>query len=80
MPTKQPRLNVVLEPEAYKAIEKLAKKEKMSMSLVARDLLREALSLYEDAFWAREAETREKNLGRLRAVPHKSVWRSSKGA
>ncbi len=74
MPTKQPRLNVVLEPDAYRAIEKLAKREKMSMSLVARDLLREALNLYEDAFWAREAESREKTFAKSRAVPHKSVW------
>ena len=63
MPTKQPRLNVVLEPEAYKAIERLAKKEKISMSLIARDLLKEALVLYEDAFWAREAAAREKTFG-----------------
>jgi len=74
MPTKQPRLNVVLEPDAFRAIEKLAKKEKMSMSLVARDLLREALSLYEDAFWVREAEEREKGLARSGPVSHKNVW------
>ena len=77
MPTKQPRLNVVLEPEAYKAIERLAKKEKISMSLIARDLLKEALVLYEDAFWAREAAAREKTFTKSRAISHKSVWQKN---
>lgn len=65
MPTKAPRLNVVLEPPIYFAIVKLAKKEGISLSLKARDLIKSALDFYEDAYWAKQAETREKTL-RLR--------------
>ena len=78
MPTKLPRLNVVIEPSTYQSIEKLAKKEKMSMSLVARDLLKEALVLYEDAYWAKEAEARERSLTRSKARSHASVWHPAK--
>ena len=56
MSTKQPRLNVVLEPSIYETLYKLSKKEGVSMSLVARDLLREALTIHEDTFWAKEAD------------------------
>jgi len=76
MATKLPRLNVVLEPGVYKIISRLSKKEGLSMSLVARDLLREALIIYEDAHWAKEAENREKTFVRNKALRHEDVWKS----
>lgn len=74
MATKQPRLNVVIEPRIYQAILRLSKKEGLSLSLVARDLIRESLAIYEDAFWATEAEEREKTFSRKKALTHKEVW------
>ncbi len=74
MATKLPRLNVVMEPYVYYSIAKLAKKEKLSLSLVARDLLREALAIYEDMYWAREAETREATFVKKEVLTHKEVW------
>lgn len=74
MATKQPRLNVVLDPAIYKIILRLSKKEGLSMSLLARDLLREALLIYEDAYWAKEAEAREKTFLRQKAKRHDQVW------
>jgi len=76
MATKLPRLNVVLEPYVYRAILRLSKKERLSMSLIARDLLREALAIYEDSFWAKEAEAREATFIKEKAMPHEKVWRS----
>ena len=76
MATKQPRLNVVLEPQVYYAINRLSKKEGISMSLAARDLLREALLIHEDSFWAKEAGTREKTFRKSKAIPHKIFWKS----
>ena len=75
MSTKLPRLNVVLEPDLYKTIHRLSKKEGLSMSLLARDLLHEALIIHEDSFWAKEAEMREKNFDRKKALTHAQVWR-----
>ena len=74
MPTKHPRLNVILEPRSYHAIERLAKKEGISMSLTARDLICEALEIHEDVFWAKEADKREKSLKGRKLLTHKQVW------
>jgi len=76
MATKLPRLNVVTERYIYQAIQRLAKKEGLSMSLVARDLLREALLLYEDAHWAKEAQARERTFVRDKALTHAQVWQT----
>ena len=74
MATKLPRLNVVMEPYVFHSIQKLSKKEGLSMSLVARDLLREALTIYEDAYWVKEAEARENTFVRSKALKHNQVW------
>ena len=76
MATKYPRLNVVLEPSVYRCIKRLSHQEGLSMSLVARDLLREAISTYEDIYWVREAETREKSFSKRKALRHSQVWGS----
>ena len=43
MPTKQPRLNVVMDKELYAVIAARAKQKGVSMSMQARDMLRSAV-------------------------------------
>lgn len=74
MSTKNPRLNVVLEPSLYSAIKRLAKDEGTSLSLKARDLIREALEFCENSYWSREALMREKTFRKEKALSHKQVW------
>jgi predicted DNA-binding protein len=74
MSTKNPRLNVVLEPSLYSAIRFLAKKDGTSLSLKARDLIREALEYCEDLYWMKEADKREKTFDKKRALSHKQTW------
>ncbi len=74
MSTKHPRLNVVLEPNLYTAIGKLAHKEGVSLSMLARDLLKEAVERYEDSYWQKTAEKREKSFSTNKALSHKQVW------
>ena len=74
MATKMPRLNVVLEPPIYFAIVDMAKKEGVSLSMKARDLIREALEFCEDSFWAKEAKGRERTFSHKKALSHKKVW------
>ncbi len=74
MSTKNPRLNVVLEPSLYRAIQNLAKKEDISLSLKARDLIRQALIYCEDAYWVEEAEKREKTFKKRSVLSHKKIW------
>ena len=74
MPTKNPRLNVVLEPNLYKTLGKLANEEGISLSLAARDLIKEALEVHEDIYWQEVAREREKTFSYKKALSHKEVW------
>ena len=76
MPTKNPRINVVLERPLYDSVRRLAEKEDISLSLKIRDLVRKALEAEEDAALAQFAEEREKSFKRTRALTHKQVWGS----
>ena len=74
MATKNPRLNVVLEPKLYTVVEKLAKRDGTSLSLKARDLIKEALEYDEDIYWLEEAQKREKTFQKKTGLSHKEVW------
>ena len=76
MPTKNPRINVVLERPLYDSVRRLAEKEDISLSLKIRDLVRQALEAEEDAALAQFAEEREKSFKRSRAFTHKQGWGS----
>lgn len=74
MPAKNPRVNVVLEKPLYANVERLAKRDGVSMSLKVRDLLREALEIEEDIALAKFADTREKSFNRKKSLKHDEVW------
>jgi len=74
MPTKNPRVNIVIEPPLYRAMQDLATSEGVSISTIARDLIREALHLREDVALATFADTRMKTFDRKVALSHKDVW------
>ncbi len=76
MPTKNPRINVVLEKPLYESIRRLAKKEDVSLSLKIRDLVKKALEAEEDAVLAEFAQEREKTFRRSKGLTHKQVWGS----
>ena len=63
MPTRNPRINVVLEEPLYATIERLAKRDKVSLSLKVRDLVIEALEVEEDIALSILAEERDKTFG-----------------
>jgi predicted DNA-binding protein len=74
MPTKNPRINIVVERPLYSAIHQLAEDEGVSMATVVRDLIREALELREDLALAHFAEKREKTFDESKAMSHEEVW------
>jgi hypothetical protein len=74
MPTKNPRINVALEKPVYSLIERLAQERGLSLSMVTRDLIREALEIYEDTVLAQIAEKREEALADRRTLTHDEVW------
>lgn len=74
MPTKNPRINVVLEKPLYQHVERIARKDGVSLSLKVRDLVKEALEMEEDIALASIAEEREKTFTKKRVLPHNKVW------
>ena len=74
MPAKNPRVNVVLERPLLNAVEKLARRDGVSLSFKVRDLIREALEIEEDIALAAFAEGREKTLRKSIVARHDEVW------
>lgn len=74
VPTKNPRVNVVLERPLYEALARLARRDGTSLSLKARDLLRDALETHEDLALDQVARERERTFDRSRALSHREVW------
>lgn len=75
MPTKNPRVNIVIEPPLYSTMHDLAISGGISMSTLARDLIREAIELREDVALAALAGKRMKTFNRKVALSHKDVWK-----
>lgn len=65
MATKNPRLQVVLDPDLYEAIATLSKQQGISMSTKARDLIKEALEHLEDAVLLELVEARMRKPAKL---------------
>lgn len=74
MATKNPRLNVVLEPALMKGVDHLAKAQGVSLSTMARDLIKEALETYEDGQWQKIAVKRDASFSKKEALTHDEVW------
>lgn len=76
MPTKNPRINVVLEKPLYNNVERLAERDGVSLSLKVRDLVKDALEIEEDIGLSKLVETREKTFNRKKSLKHEEVWES----
>ena len=74
MPTKNARVNVVLEKPLYAAVDEIAKRQGLSRSMVVRDLVREAIAFREDLALAEFAERREKSFDAKKGYTHENVW------
>lgn len=73
MPTKNPRLNVVLSNELYEMVEKIAKQEGKSLSVVAKELMEDALEKHEDMLLSEMAMKRETKS--KKTIPHDKAWK-----
>ena len=73
MPTKNPRLNVVLDTDLYATIEKIAKQEGKSMSIVAKELMEDAIEKHEDLLLSEMAMNREAKS--KKTVAHDKAWK-----
>ena len=74
MPSKNPRINIVVDPPLYDLIEQRAERPGVSMSLATRDLIKEALAMEEDVALAQITEERETTFREEAALSHDEVW------
>ena len=73
MPTKNPRLNVVLDRELYEMIEEISKQEGKSLSVVAKELMEDALEKHEDMLLSEMAMKRESKS--KKTISHDKAWK-----
>ncbi|MHB8327860.1 MAG: antitoxin, RHH family protein [bacterium] len=62
MPTKNPRLNVVIDKKTGELLSLLSKKRDISKSALAKELIEKAIELEEDFYLIEIAENRKKTL------------------
>lgn len=73
MPTKNPRLNVVLDGEQYEFIKELSQREDKSLSVVAKELISDAIEKHEDYLLSQFAMKRESKS--QKTVKHDKAWK-----
>ena len=74
MPTKNPRINISVDKPLYSIMQGLANEKGISMSMLARDLIKESLEMQEDAALSAFAEKRESSFDPASALTHEEVW------
>ena len=66
-------MNVVLDSETYKIVEKIAKQEGKSMSVVAKELMCDAIEKHEDSLLSQMAMKRESES--KKTISHDRAWK-----
>ncbi len=74
MPTKNPRVNVVVDRELFEVLKALAEERGESISSVVRRYVELGLSLAEDIGLAKIGEERLRTLRREKTLTHEEVW------
>ncbi len=74
LPTKHPRLTIVLEQEVYDTIKQLANAKRVSMSNVVSDLLKIALELKEDLLISNLIDSRDDIEKEEDLICHEETW------
>lgn len=75
MPTRNPRLIVTLEPGLYRKVRSISKANGTTLSMAARDLIREACEDIEDLGLSALADKRMKSARGRRWLSHDEVWK-----
>ncbi len=73
MPTKDPRVNIVLDKATRDALAALAAARAMTLSSTAADLIRDALEVQEDVYFSRLAAARREE--KCASVTHELAWK-----
>ncbi len=72
MPTAKKRINVTIDDETYKVLEKLSEKRAKSISRVSLNLIEQALEFQEDLHFSGIAD--ERLTKREKRISHRKTW------
>ena len=72
MPTTKKRINITVDDDVYKALERLSGKRDQSVAGVGLSLIEEALAYQEDLHFSRVADDRLAK--KQKRVPHDKAW------
>ena len=75
MPAKNPRVSTVVDDGLLSWLRSRARKQRLSVSLVVRDILMRVREEDEERHWAREGESRLADFKRSKALKHRDVWK-----
>lgn len=75
MPTKHRRINVSFKPKVVQALTRISKKNEISLSQVAQELVEEALELRVDIYLSKLAEEAEKRAKGKSPVSADKLWK-----
>lgn len=73
MPTKNPRINITMDPDTTQILSDIANQEKKSLSAVAQELIIESLERREDRAFSKIAESRDTD--KAKRVSHEKAWK-----
>ena len=72
MPTTKKRINITVDDDVYKALERLSGKRDQSVAGVGLSLIEEALAYQEDLHFSRVADDRIAK--KQKRIPHDKAW------
>ena len=73
MPTAKPRVNITFEEDTTNILTALAKREKKSVSSLAKELILEAMELREDLSLSSIAKARD--VEGVKRIKHRDAWK-----
>ena len=73
MSTKNPRINLTVDSQIASILATIAKKQELSVSRLAKELILDALERHEDYALSQLAEKRE--IKRQKRVSHEQAWK-----
>ena len=74
MPTKNPRINIVVDEELYNTLKEIAKQRRESVSSLAKKYIEIGLSIAEDIGLSKLAEERLNSFSPEKALSHEEIW------
>ena len=75
MSSRKPRVSAVVDEELLSWLRARARKERMSVSLVVREILNRVREEDEERHWARKGESRLAHFKRSKALKHCDAWK-----